>query len=230
MITSPVVNLPKQAIFALEHPLTPAIFAVLRALKTINPGDTYYEAYLDKRKRFGEGFFDQYHLAWEAGRLAPPRVLEIGTRTGLSLCQLLAAYPSYEGVHAVTIDPFSDGFTSPALVQRNLKHLGIPLEIVEIIKGKSEEVIPKLFAERPDFFMDYCLVDGDHAKEAARRDLEMVAPRMAPGGTLVFDDISTAPGECALLDVWEAFKADHLHEFSFSEIMSGKGTGWGIRR
>lgn len=217
-------------VYAGEHPATPAIFAVLRALKAINPGDTYYEAYLDKRKQFGEGFFDQYHLAWEAGRTAPARVLEIGTRTGLSLCQLLAAYPRYEGVHVVTIDPFSDGFTSPALVQRNLKHLGIPLDVVEIIKGKSEEVVPRLFAERPDFFLDYCLVDGDHAKEAARRDLEMVSHRMAPGGMLVFDDISTAPGECALLDVWEAFKVDHLEEFNYSENMSGKGTAWAIKQ
>lgn len=213
-----------------EHPFTPAIFATLRALKSINPGDTYYEAYLDKRKKHGKDFFDQYHLAWEYGRRGPKRILEIGTRTGLSLCQLLSAAPSYEGVTAVTCDIFADGFTSPALVKRNLRHLGIPVDIVEFLVGDSAVTVPKWLADNPNFFMDYCLVDGDHSKAAARRDLEMVAPRMAPGGVLVMDDLSTAPGECALIDVWEAFKADHLNEYEWGLNLCGKGTGWAVRK
>ena len=218
---------------------TPVIFNTLRVLKRVNPGDTYLENYLDKYYRDPD-FFDQYHLAWVYGSLCKPtRILEIGTRTGLSLCQLLSSLISYEGVEAHCFDLFNDGFVSPKLVELNLKALNIPTNLVTFHVGDSAQTVPQfLSAQASPPLFDWVLVDGSHDKTAARIDLENVAPAVAPGGLLVFDDISTAPGECALIDVWEQFKHDYSCDdtrpdglrFVFGEDMSGKGTGWAIRQ
>ena len=209
-----------------------AIFNTLRILKKENPGDCYYEAYLGHLAKSGAEFFDQYMLLWEIAVFRKPkRILEIGTRTGISLCQLLSAYIDHSIIQKIVcIDPFMDQFTSPALVLKNLKCLNIPTDKLEIIEGKSEEVLKKMVYVDKERF-DYILVDGDHAKVAAREDLEAADKLIAPDGVIVFDDISTAPGECALIDVWEDFKKCHYPEYAeWNENMTGKGTAWAIRK
>src|SRR5210317_2196471 len=102
------------------------IFSVLRTLKQINPGDTYYENYLWHLKKNGNEFFDVYHFAWAwAIEHHPKRILEIGVRTGISICQLLSAYLDPSIIEKVVLcDLFNDGFISPSLVKVNLRHLG----------------------------------------------------------------------------------------------------------
>lgn len=207
-----------------------AIFAVMRILKRVNPGDAYYENYLSMRARYGATFFDTYELLWRLGTSArpPKRILEIGTRTGISLCQLLSAM-SREAIdeieRVVCVDPF-DEWTSPNLVRANLHYLNLPADgdSVKILAMKSEDY----FKSAKETF-DYILVDGDHDKGAARKDLDAAVKLIEKGGIIVFDDISTAPGECALLDVWEAWKAANAGAFHFAEDMGGKGVGWAIK-
>lgn len=212
--------------------LTPAVLSTLRTLKRVNPGDTYYEEYL-KKFAANPDFFDQYHLAWQRNQTHRiKRIMEIGTRAGGSLCQMLAGMTDYDGVQVVSFDLFNDGYISPALVRMNLKALNIPesvIDSIQFIKGNAAETVPQYFEQHPDAFFDWVLVDGDHSRIAARLDLETAWPRVAIGGLLVFDDISTAPGECGLIEVWEAFKETHPTEFIYQENMSGKGTAWGER-
>jgi len=209
-----------------------AIFNTMRILKVINPGDCYYENYLGHLARSGKDFYDQYMLLWEIGsERAPRRILEIGTRTGISLCQLLSSYIDHSVIQKIVcIDPFNDPYTSAALVKRNLKYLNLPEEKVEFLVGYSQDFLPKMIYVEKDLF-DYILVDGDHEKKAAREDLEAANSLLAPGGIIVFDDISTAPGECALIDVWDNFMETHLQEYAetFSN-MSGKGVAWAIKK
>lgn len=206
-----------------------AIFNTMRILKKANPGDAYYENYLGHLARNGEVFYDVYMLLWEiAVTFAPKRILEIGTRTGISLCQLLSAYVDHSAIERIVcIDPFNDGFISPGLVQRNLKHLNLPWSLPDIITGFSQDILPVLISRGETF--DYILVDGDHSKEAARQDLEHAHRLCEPGGVIVFDDISDAPGECALIDVWEAFAAAHAGEYEFNKNMTGKGVAWSCK-
>lgn len=207
-----------------------AIFSVMRILKAVNPGDTYYENYLGMRERYGISFFDTYQLLWKIGvTRAPKRILEIGTRTGISLCQLLSSM-SRKALDAietiVCVDPF-DQWTSPNLVRKNLKYLNLPSdEKVKIHPIKSEDYFKNAEGETFDFI----LVDGDHSKEAAAKDLDAAFELIETGGIIVFDDISTNPGECALRDVWDAWKAKHAAEFFFKENMEGKGVAWAIRK
>ena len=201
------------------------IFNNLRILKGKNPGDLYYEEYLKHYKREGDKFYDQYHFAVErAISHKPKRILEIGVRTGLCICNMLSAYIDHSAIERVVlIDVWSDGFTSPEIVKMYLKALNIPQDNIEFIKGDSKEEVPKLEGE-----FDYILVDGDHTKEVARLDLENVVRLCAPGGVIVFDDI-TKYG-CNLQDVWDSFKSDHANTFDFNENHNGKGVGYAVKR
>ncbi len=210
--------------------LTNMILSIMRTLKRVNPADTYYEAYLGHAQRQGDSFFDHYHLAWLwAAAHSPKTILEIGTRTGLSLCQLLSALPEREGVEVVSFDLFNDGFISPKLVEMNLKALNITIP-VNFVKGDSAQTVPEYFKANPGKLFDWMLIDGNHDKTAARIDLENTYEHVAPGGILLFDDISTEPGECGLRDVWEQFKSDHPSLFQYGEDYHGKGLGWAIRQ
>lgn len=209
--------------------LTHMVLSVMRTLKRVNPADTYYESYIGHAQRQGDAFFDHYHLAWLWGMAkAPTRILEIGTRTGISLCQLLSALSQRDGLDVVCFDLFNDGYISPKLVELNLKALNLNVP-VNFVKGDSAQTVPDYFSANPDKKFDWVLVDGNHDKTAARIDLENVCNHVAPGGILLFDDISTDPGECGLRDVWEQFKAEHSDLFRYGEDYNGKGLGWGLR-
>ena len=206
------------------------IFAILRVIKKGNPGDQYYEAYLGHLAKRGETFFDLYHFNWAyAIEHKPKRILEIGTRTGISLCQLLSAYIDHSVIEKVICcDLFNDGFITPSLVKYNLKLVGIPqtlIDKVQIITGNSRVEVPSL---PKDEKFDYILVDGDHSREGAIADLTNVYPLINKGGVIVFDDI----GEdgCGLIDVWNQFKEQHTAEFDWYEDLNGKGLGWAIRK
>lgn len=204
------------------------IFNTLRILKRLVPGDTYLENYRWHQKKQGEKFFDFYHLAWWYGTFRQPkRILEIGTRTGISLCQILSSLENYEDMTVVSCDTFSDGFISPALVSRNLRALNIPAEIVHYMVGDSAVTIPKYKEDHPDERFDWILVDGDHERKAARRDLDNVVDLVAFGGLLVMDDLSKDGMD--LLPVWEDFRNDHSEQFQFHTNLDGKGTGWAWR-
>lgn len=207
------------------------IFNTMRILKKQNPGDAYYENYLHMAfNKYGpEEFFDTYQVLWAIGVYRKPkRILEIGCRTGISLCQLLSSYV-YQGdgdiEKVVCVDPF-DQWTSPNLVRKNLAALNINLgDRLKILAMKSEDY----FSVGKGETFDYILVDGDHTKTVAAVDLQAAHNVLESGGIIVFDDISTAEGECGLIDVWEAFENAHFSEYTFAKRLEGKGVAWAIK-
>ena len=208
----------------IKQTLTAYILNNLRILKQKNPGDTYYDEYLKHSEREGDDFYDQYSFAICRVILnKPKRILEIGVRTGLSICNMLSAYRNLKTVERVVLcDIWADSFTSPEIVKAYLRALNLQVS-PEFIKGDSRVEIPKLQGE-----FDYILVDGAHEKEIARQDLENVVRLCAKGGVIVFDDIS--PFGCNLLDVWESFETAHKDEFIFDKDMKGKGTAWAEKK
>ena len=97
-----------------------------------------------------------------------------------------------------------------------------------IIVGDSAVTVPRFKAGHPDGQFDYILVDGNHDKRAARRDLENVSGMLAPAGILIFDDI--AEDGCGLDDVWQQFKKGHPAEYLCAEDYGGKGVAVGVRK
>jgi predicted O-methyltransferase YrrM len=207
------------------------IFSVLRTLKGINPGDAYYEAYLGHLAKRKETFFDIYHFSWSwVIENHPKRILEIGTRTGLSLCELLSAYIDYSMIEKiVSCDVFNDGFCSPHLVKLNLQHLNIPvLNKLEFLIGDSKIKIAEFKSSNPGYLFDYILVDGSHDRGDALLDLKNVKDLVNQKGVLVFDDISE---DGVFLDpVWQEFKKENLEDFEWHEDYNGKGLGWAIKK
>lgn len=205
--------------------ITHYIFNNLRILKGFNPGDTYFEEYKKHLAREGDDFFDHYHLAvQEVVDSQPKRILEIGVRTGICICNMLSAYLDHSVIERVVlIDIWNDGFASENVVKFNLKKMNIPTDKIEFIKGDSLVEVPKLEGE-----FDWILVDGCHDKPVAKIDLENCVRLCAKNGVIVFDDISIHG--CDLKDVWEEFKNNHKEDFLFYEDYNGKGVGWGVKK
>lgn len=207
--------------------LNAAIFHNLRALHSITPEDGYLINYLYHYQREGEKFFDIYHLAfWWGTYKAPKKIMEIGTRTGLSLVQLLSPMMDYDGVRVVLFDLWADGLSTPELVKKHLNHLGIHTNI-EFYQGSSRETVPAFMETNKDRF-DWILVDGDHSPEGAMIDLENAVKLVAPGGVIVFDDIVEFDG-VVLMPTWMAFKEKYCEDFTWHMDLNGKGVGWACK-
>jgi len=210
--------------------LTSIIFHNLRILNKVTPRDTYIENYKWHWNKNKDEFFDLYHLAFYWGMTRhPKKIIEIGTRTGLSLCQLLSPYLDFDGMKVVIFDRFDDGLTSPELVKKHLEHLAIPTDFIEFHVGDSGKTVPEFKKTNKDKF-DYVLVDGAHIEKYVTIDLENVVDLIAENGIIVVDDIASLPEDNISVKIaWEKFKIKYAQQFTFQEDKAGKGTGWGIR-
>ena len=94
--------------------------------------------------------------------------------------------------------------------------------MIEFKIGDSKQTVPTL-----EGTFDYILVDGDHSKDGARIDLENVVRLCAPGGVIVFDDIT--PDGMDLKDVWLTFAQKYANDFHFEMNENGKGIGWAVK-
>ena len=203
--------------------LTSIIFHNLRILHGITPRDSYIENYLWHFKQQGDQFFDIYHLAfWWGTYKRPKRILEIGSRSGLSLIQLLSAYTDFTDLRVCLCDLWNDGLCDPDLIKKHLSYLSIPIE-PEFYQGDSKETVPKIEGE-----FDYILVDGSHTPSDAAIDLENAYKKISKDGVIVFDDIVEHDG-VKLRDTWEAFKNKHFEEFNWAEDLHGKGVAWAVK-
>jgi cephalosporin hydroxylase len=227
----------------------PAIVDNIMRLQKKNRYDHYWQELL--RLSQDQDFFEPCLLQYWIGKNhKPARILEIGTRTGGSLISLLASYSSFKNVQIVSFDlwreagntiwlgkipviraliklfPFNKWLALHAL-KRNLRMFNIPIANISFISGDSRNTVPSYFRQNPDMKFDYILVDGAHDAETAYIDLENIAPYAASGGFILFDDIS--PASYNLIGVWNKFKDNHGHEFTFYESFHRKGLAWAVR-
>ena len=210
--------------------LTGIIFENLRILHNITPRDTYIENYEWHRKRHGDKYFDLYHFAfWYGINFHPQNIIEIGTRTGLSLAQLLSGYLDYTNIEVVSFDRFDDGLSNPELVKKHLHALGIPDIKITFHIGDSNELFPK-WKQNNSKQWDWILVDGSHQKPWAMNDLENVKDIIKPGGILIMDDINASKEDgIDVPEIWAEFKSKYKSYFKFGEDRHGKGIGWGVK-
>jgi predicted O-methyltransferase YrrM len=198
----------------------------------VTPQDTYIVNYRGHHNKWGDDFFDVYSLCWWWGaHYHPMKIMEIGSRTGLSLAQLLSSYQDFKGLRVVLFDIFTDGLGSPEIIKKHLSYLAIPTDFIEFYTGDSRETVPKFKEINKDKF-DWILVDGGHSPEIANVDLNNVVDLVAKDGIIVFDDISATVESDGfdLKSTWEGFKRQHLEEFVWKEDPAGKGTAWGRKK
>jgi len=208
--------------------LTSIVFHNLRILNGVTPRDTYIENYKWHLAKWGDDFFDVHSLAVYWGTYHhPEKIMEIGSRTGLSLAQLLSPYLDFTGLRVVVFDLFDDGLATADLVRKHLSHLAIPTGFIEFYQGDSRTTVPEFKKTNTDPF-DWILIDGGHSQEIADVDLENVVDLVAKDGVIVFDDISATVESDGfnLKPSWERFKSKYSNRFDWYEDVAGKGTAW----
>lgn len=217
----------------------PVKHRVLSVLRSLTP-DHWLEGNL---RHFADACRDGAHwtdavttLNWWARAMRPRTYLEIGVRRGRSMAQVLTESPT---THAWGFDLWLEGYGSvpeqgilvenpgPDFVRDELERIGAGSP-VDLVRGCSRKTVPAFLASQdaPDDF-DLILVDGDHTPDGARADLERAFARVAPGGAVLFDDISH-PSHPELLGVWDAFKADRP-DWLFVEDRSRSGIAVAVR-
>lgn len=203
--------------FAELETLWPMLLLQVRVLHDANPGDPYFDParvqrMLERGRRIEKSLFEIRLFL----RYRPSTILEIGTRSGLSLANKLAFVPPEHRVAVFCVDPFVEQ-GSPRIVRDNLRRLGVRRdEDLHFLTGDSKAIVPALAAALGEPGFDYVLVDGSHVPEDAFADLRNVFPHVRPGGYVVFDDAGpTAEGVKGhdLIGVWRDALAGHEDEF-----------------
>lgn len=103
------------------------------------------------------------------------RVAEVGTHRGHFARHILAACDPAE-LHLIDIDV---SLLDPAVTADSR---------VTMHQGLSHDML----AQFPDNHFDWIYIDGDHSYEGASRDAGVAAPKVKPGGYLVFNDFAHA--------------------------------------
>lgn len=190
----------------------------------------YYRAGLE---RFG----DNWHYAdivtvliAAAKLLHPSNYLEIGVRRGRSMAMVATICPDCDIVGFDLWAPDYAGMSSPGpdFVRAEIKKLGHSGRM-ELISGDSHKTLPRFFSKHHDAFFDLIIVDGDHSKKGAERDLRDVLPRLKVGGIIIFDDICH-PLHPYLAKVWQRVVASdsRFAAWQFNEL--GYGVAFAIRK
>jgi predicted O-methyltransferase YrrM len=213
-----------------------SIRSVIRILETLQPDDysTYIRSYLaEGLEKFGEDweYLDITNaLLVGAALIKPSNYLEIGVRRGRSLAMVASAHPLVDIVGFDMWQQDYAGMANPGadFVASEMKAVG-HMGKLELVSGDSHQTVPAYLENNPNRKFDLITVDGDHSDEGALADLEVVIPRLAIGGMLVFDDVAH-PTHPNLLKVWRKALQNAPFEISSSEFTSlGYGVALGIR-
>ena len=121
--------------------------------------------------------------------VAPSRVCEIGTASGGMLCALARAARPDATVVALDIAYTNERQAAfPEFARRTQR--------LVCLEGPSQS--PRLLArvrQSLDGPLDVLLIDGDHAYESVKRDFELYAPLVRPGGLVILHDIVEDHGQ-----------------------------------
>jgi predicted O-methyltransferase YrrM len=158
----------------------------------------------------------------------PRRVLEVGTANGGTL--YLLSWAAASDARLLSID------VREAPRVRRLLYRGFVgrRQRVAVRTADSHDRETRVSVER--FFrgapLDVLFIDGDHSYDGVRRDYELYAPLVRPGGLIAFHDIVEGP-ETAVGGVprfWREASASLGDPIEFVESWSQGGYGIGVGR
>jgi predicted O-methyltransferase YrrM len=163
-----------------------------------------------------------------ARRERPRRVLDIGTALGGTL--YLLAWASAPGARVLSLD-IRDYEEFRARLYRSF---GDGRRTVEVWHADSHldetrDAVARFFDGRP---LDLVFVDGDHSYEGVRRDHELYAPLLRPGGLIAFHDIVDGHERDVggVPRFWREVRSSATEAFEFVESWEQDGFGIGVLR
>lgn len=186
---------------------------------------------IEVRVQAGEVYWDlACAMRQIAEGLQPRNFMEIGVRLGKSSAMVAATVPAVNiAAFDLWMSPYA-GLDNPGPdhVRRQLTGVGHHGELT-FFDGDSSHTVPQYLEANPGVQFDMINVDGDHSDEGAWVDLTNVAGAVAPGGYLLFDDL-THP-QHTLLRVWRRFQEEYGDQFEFVENLNDHyGTGVARRK
>ena len=222
MTTSIAASVAIQHLEAIREMLgKPAINSVTaNTLESLSPDDTNKPRlveWLREGVRLNDARFEIRSALRAIARAIQPRsYLEIGTRRGWSLAQVLAEAPN---VNAYSFDWWMEGYggvenPGPGFVRDEMRRVAsVHCGDLHFLSGNSHDTLPVFFQEvrlgpveleetellrigesAPRMF-DLVTVDGDHTALGTWWDLADVLSHVAVGGVLVFDDLVDSADE-----------------------------------
>lgn len=163
---------------------------------------------------------------------AQPRVIvEIGTQLGGTLYMWCRTNPQAELI--VSIDLPAGEFGGGYLPQRGKMYQTFvtdrPTTELALLRCNSHApstvtTLQRLLAGRP---IDFLYIDGDHTYEGVRRDYELYAPLVRPGGLIAFHDINTHLDDHEVHRFWSELR-DHEQIEEIIEAPKSARFGIGI--
>lgn len=162
---------------------------------------TVYQDAIHERR----AYWDIRKAAYVVSTVLKPRsYLEVGTRMGWSLAEVMRAAPD---VRAFVFDLWIPGYASaqgtPEFIRRKMQAVvgSSFVPHIEFISGNSHDTLPAFFERpltgsgdtRPASF-DLVAIDGDHTVTGAWWDIHDTLPHVSVGGASIFDDLDS-PGE-----------------------------------
>ncbi|HUQ38263.1 MAG TPA: class I SAM-dependent methyltransferase [Aestuariivirga sp.] len=128
--------------------------------------------------------------------LRPRTVMEIGTANGGTLFMMTRICAPEAMILSLDLPggPFGGGYTEDRVPL--YEAFALPGQTVRLIRADSHnaESLVKVRQLLDHRTVDFLFIDGDHTYEGVRRDFEMYAPLVSPGGFIAFHDIVYAEG------------------------------------
>lgn len=212
------------------------VLSVLEKLNKAKLLDSFDAVFLDYLKM---GFtiphwqyVDSLTCLFSASRLLQAKnYLEIGVRQGRSASCVVAGNPQ---VNIYAFDMWVKDYagvenSSPKKVSEVLSTAG-HTGTLQFYNGDSRVTVPDFIrANNGKILFDLIFVDGDHSFKGAFTDLKNVLSLLAPGGILVFDDISH-PLHYYLQEAWSTLleQTPELHSFTYTSL--GRGISLAVYR
>jgi predicted O-methyltransferase YrrM len=208
--------------------------ATLREIRSLDPDLPPAEAFAYLQNKDGIAANQKpKEIVWllELLRRDPPAVvLEIGTQLGGSLflfTRVAAPSAVLISVDAQQMVGRLGRFSPYAMVRYGFARSGQRIELVDRANShdvRTRERVERLLGNRP---VDFLFIDGGHEYEDVRRDFELYAPLVPPGGLVGFHDVSPLADlhTEGVARFWSQLKAGHETE----ECVADDGVpGYGI--
>jgi cephalosporin hydroxylase len=159
----------------------------------------------------------------------PLVLVEIGTALGGTLFML--AHVAADDAHVVSIDLRGGlwGGGYPAIRKPLYRSFARPAQRIDLLRADSHDPatlqrLRDLLSGRP---VDVLFVDGDHSYDGVRRDFEVYAPLVRPGGLVAFHDIVQGGEDIGVPRFWEELEAryEETRRFVADETQRTRGIG-----